>query len=90
MYLQVSARLQKGQNSIGDWIKLVPKIKCPGLLINGDNDDGFDGLVTPETAQKVEAMNGNMRTHHVDRAGHNLRREQFEPFISIVREFLSS
>ena len=75
---------------LGDWIELVPEIECRGLLIYGDNDDGFDGIVTPEAAQKVEAMNGNIMTHHVDRAGHNLRREQFEPFIGIVREFLGN
>jgi N-formylmaleamate deformylase len=75
---------------LGDWIDQVPKIECPAVLIYGDNDGGFDGIVTPETALKVETMNGNIRAHHVDHAGHNLRREQFEPFISIVRKFLGS
>jgi hypothetical protein len=67
--------LQKGQNSIGNWIERVPKIECPGLLIYGDNDDGFDGIVTPETAKKVETANGNMLTLLNSRTlgGHNER-----------------
>lgn len=73
---------------LGDWTTIVPSIQCPVVLIYGDQENGCDGIVTPEVAMKVTDLNSQFRSEHVAGAGHNLRREQFESYITVVREFL--
>ncbi|MBN1579437.1 MAG: alpha/beta hydrolase, partial [Anaerolineae bacterium] len=68
------------------WNELVPQIRIPTLLVIGDPE--MHSIVTPETAQKAAEMNSLIEVVQLKGAGHNIRREQFEPFIKAVTAFL--
>ena len=68
------------------WSGLADQITCPILLITGDVDAG--AIVTPEAAAALEARWQNSRVAHVGGAGHNIRREGFEPYMATLRGFL--
>ncbi len=68
------------------WENAVPGIECPALLITGDPDLG--AIVTPEIAKQVQEANGNIEVAHIVGAGHNIRREQFDAYITAVNAFL--
>lgn len=69
------------------WRETVQQIQCPALLITGEIERG--AIVTPETASWVAAENEQIDVAHVEGAGHNIRRDQFEAFVRAVREFLA-
>lgn len=77
-----------GLLDLGDWTDIVPRIQCPAYLIYADSDK--DGIVSASLAKEVERRNSQFSTHHVIGAGHNVRREQFDGFITAVSEFLRS
>lgn len=67
--------------------ELVPRIKCPLLLITSEN-----GIVRPEVAANAKILwkSKNPFTWvKIDGAGHNIRREQFNKFIEAVTNFLT-
>ena len=68
------------------WEETVPNLKCPTLLVTGDPDLG--AIVTPEIAQQVTETNALIQVVHLPGAGHNIRREQFAPFVDAVTQFL--
>jgi pimeloyl-ACP methyl ester carboxylesterase len=68
------------------WREAVRAIQCPTLLITGDVERG--AIVTPEVAEEARGINPKVRVVHVPGAGHNIRREQYAPLLSAVREFL--
>jgi pimeloyl-ACP methyl ester carboxylesterase len=67
--------------------ELVPRIQCPTLLITAD--PGRGSLVTPAVAEEAAGLNPALRVAHIPDAGHNVRREQFGPYMVAVRAFLS-
>lgn len=69
------------------WRVLASKISCPTLLVIGDPELG--GIVTPETALEIQQINGQIETAHIADAGHNIRRDQFQPFTDLVLTFLA-
>ncbi|MCB0091826.1 MAG: alpha/beta hydrolase [Caldilineaceae bacterium] len=69
------------------WRVLVPKITCPTLLVTGDPELG--GIVTAEIAQEVTQANGHIQTAQIANAGHNIRRDQFWPYVDLVLAFLA-
>ncbi len=69
------------------WWEFVAKINCPALLVTADVALG--AVVSPATARSAVALNPNIRMAHIAGAGHNIRREQFEPYVRTVREFLA-
>lgn len=69
------------------WQELVPKITCPTLLITSDPERG--GIVTPEVAAEARRLNPRISVVRISGAGHEIRREQFDAFISAVRGFLN-
>lgn len=71
----------------GRWQDIVPRIQCPTLLITADPEK--DGIVTPEVARQVMQTNDKIQVVHLPAAGHNVRRESYEPFIWTVVGFLS-
>lgn len=68
------------------WQETVGSIACPILLITGDPELG--AIVTHETAQEVVDLCPKAQVAHIDGAGHNVRREQFEKYKEAVRQFL--
>jgi pimeloyl-ACP methyl ester carboxylesterase len=71
----------------GRWQDIGPQIRCPTLLVTADPEGG--AIITPETAQQVARMNERIQVVRLEGAGHNIRREQFGPFVEAVREFLA-
>ena len=69
------------------WRDLIPSLTCPTLLVTGDPEAG--AIVTPAMAKAVSDLNSNIQVAHISGAGHNIRREQFERFVTVVKEFLS-
>ena len=69
------------------WQPSIEKISAPTLLIYGEPARG--GLVTPDVAAEVMRINPSIRAVQIPGAGHNIRRENFDDFVSAVREFLN-
>ena len=68
------------------YVELVPKIKCPALLIISDG-----GLVKAETAKHASRLwqaEQPFRWVQIKGAGHNIRREQFRAFNDNLFTFL--
>jgi pimeloyl-ACP methyl ester carboxylesterase len=70
------------------WAELMPRITCPALLITADLDRG--ALVRPEMARAMQQQVPQLHIAHIPGAGHNIRREQFDRYIAVVRSFLGS
>jgi pimeloyl-ACP methyl ester carboxylesterase len=68
------------------WREVAGRITCPVLLITGDPERG--GIVTPEGAEEAKRVLRNGRVVHIAGAGHNIRRDRYEPFRDAVVGFL--
>jgi N-formylmaleamate deformylase len=68
------------------WTEYVPAIRCPALLITGDTALG--GIVSPQVAEEIVALNAGFQVAHIVGAGHSVRREQFGHYVKAVRKFL--
>jgi pimeloyl-ACP methyl ester carboxylesterase len=66
-----------------NWEEIVEQIKCPTLLITSEEGIMEDGLV-----KKVLELNENVKWIKIDSAGHNIRRENMEDYLSAVKFFL--
>jgi pimeloyl-ACP methyl ester carboxylesterase len=75
-----------GASASVDWAALLPRITCPALLITGDPPQG--AIVTREQAGALNALVPQLEVAHIARSGHNIRRDQFERFLEVVRAFL--
>lgn len=71
-----------------DWSSILPRITCPALLITADPDLG--AIVTPEGSTALQALVPHLETAHIPRASHNIRRDQFGPYLDVVRGFLAA
>ena len=69
------------------WRDIAARIACPVLLITSDPEQG--GRITPDVAAELVACNPHFEVAHIEGAGHNIRREGFEPYIAAVTSFLS-
>jgi pimeloyl-ACP methyl ester carboxylesterase len=69
------------------WPETITKITCPSLLLMGDPERG--SLVTPEVAAQVTRRCPHFKVTRIRNAGHNIRREQFEQFMTAVTAFLA-
>ena len=68
------------------WRETVARITCPTLLITAEPKRS--GIVTPETAQEASTLWRTGRVVHIPNAGHNTRRDQYEPYRTAVTDFL--
>ena len=69
------------------WRDTINLIAEPTLLVYGDADKG--GIVTREIAEEAASINPNISLAHIEGAGHNVRRENFESYMVAVRTFLN-
>lgn len=69
------------------WREIAARIACPALLITADAAEG--AIVTPEVAAEAARLLPKGRVVHIAGAGHNIRRDQFEAYMTAVREFLA-
>jgi pimeloyl-ACP methyl ester carboxylesterase len=68
------------------WQTQIDRIAAPTLLVHGEAALG--SLITPALAAEVRTLNDNIRTVEISSAGHNVRRENFPEFLTVVRAFL--
>jgi pimeloyl-ACP methyl ester carboxylesterase len=71
-----------------DWPATLGRITCPVLLIMADAERG--GIITQERADALHAMVPQTEVAYIPGAGHNIRRDQFGPYVEVVREFLKA
>jgi N-formylmaleamate deformylase len=69
-----------------DWPAVLRRITCPALLITADLARG--AILTEEGANALRALVPQLQIAHIPGAGHNIRREQFDRFMEVVRAFL--
>jgi pimeloyl-ACP methyl ester carboxylesterase len=79
--------LNRGDAADIDWPATLRRISCPALLITADPERG--GLVTEEGAAALRELVPQLRVAHIPEAGHNIRRDQFDRYLAIVRDFLA-
>jgi pimeloyl-ACP methyl ester carboxylesterase len=69
-----------------DWPAVLRRISCPALLITADPARG--AILSEEGAATLRAFVPQLQIAHIPGAGHNIRREQFDRFMQVVRAFL--
>jgi pimeloyl-ACP methyl ester carboxylesterase len=86
---QVSLSFAGGIRIAGalSWKEALAKITCPTLLVTSDPERG--GIVTPESAAEAQRILPSLNVVRLSGAGHNIRREQFDGFVSAMRGFLA-
>ena len=73
---------------LGQWREVVAEMRLPALLVCGDRAEG-GAIVTSAVAAEACSLAPDMRTLTLGGAGHNVRREAFSEYLSVVREFLN-
>jgi pimeloyl-ACP methyl ester carboxylesterase len=68
------------------WRETVARITCPVLLLTADTDRG--AIVTPAAAGEAQGLWQTGRVVNISGAGHNIRRENYEPYRTAVVTFL--
>ncbi len=70
-----------------DWPTLLRQIRCPALLITGDPELG--AMVTASQAARLQEQVPALRLAHIANASHDVRRDQTDAFLAIIRPFLA-
>lgn len=71
-----------------DWQAILPRITCPALVITADPARG--AVLTEDGALALQGLVPQLQIVHIPGVGHNIRREQFDRFIEVVRSFLAA
>ena len=69
------------------WWEIIGQITCPTLLVIADTAAG--AIVDAATAEQAVALNPKVQVAPIAGAGHNIRREAFDAYVGVVREFLA-
>jgi N-formylmaleamate deformylase len=69
-----------------DWRELAKAIKVPTLIVTGDNDRG--AIVTPDLGVEAVKLLEKGEFGHISAAGHCVRYEQYQPYLTMVKLFL--
>jgi N-formylmaleamate deformylase len=70
-----------------DWPATLGRISCPVLLLTADPAQG--AALKADDAEALRALVPQLQIAHIPGAGHNIRREQPERFLEVVRAFLA-
>lgn len=81
----LDARAESNSILLTDPYEALQSITCPILLLTGDPE--LHAIITPEAAEKAARVWHDGRLVHIAGAGHNIRRDQYEPFITAVKAF---
>jgi N-formylmaleamate deformylase len=69
-----------------DWQELAKAITVPTLIVTGDNELG--AIVTPKLGVEAVQLLDKGEFGHISGAGHCVRYEQYQPYLTMVRLFL--
>lgn len=75
-------------DTAASWRESLTNIIVPLLLITGDPEEG--AIVTPETAAEAKAANLQVQVSQIQGVGHNIRRDDFDTFIQVIKQFLGN
>jgi pimeloyl-ACP methyl ester carboxylesterase len=84
--LEVLSIFKSNPGAEVDWPAVLGSLACPALLLTAD--PALGAVVTPASAQALQAQVPQLEIAHIPGAGHNIRREQFERYLAAVRAFL--
>jgi pimeloyl-ACP methyl ester carboxylesterase len=70
------------------WREMAAAIRCPWLLVIGEPELG--GIVTAARAQEAVAQSAAGRWVQIAGAGHNVRYDQPERYLRVLRDFLAA
>ena len=70
-----------------DWRTALKQIQCPVMLVTGDVARGV--IISPAQAQEAQSLNPKLEVANIANTGHCIRRDDFAPFITDVRNFLA-
>jgi len=85
--LNVLELLESASETSVDWQDALGRITRPTLLMTADVETG--AVLPQEGAAALQALVPQLRIEHFPGAGHNIRRDQFDRYIEVVRSFLS-
>ncbi|MBI5877628.1 MAG: alpha/beta hydrolase [Chloroflexi bacterium] len=86
---QTDPRIANGISGHGiRWQDVACCVTCPTLLVTAD--PAYGGIMTPNEADEAQRLCPAARTTVIAGAGHNIRRDQFETFLRVVRDFLNT
>jgi len=71
-----------------NWAQQVSKFESPVLLIYGNPELG--GIVGPDVAAEARRINPLVTPVQIPNAGHSIRRERFDDYKAVLREFLAA
>ena len=71
-----------------DWFRVLRAITCPALLITGDPDRG--AIVNMASAEVLQQRIPGLRVAHIPGAGHNIHRDRFDHYMTVVQRFLAA
>ena len=69
-----------------DWRSIALNLKVPTLLIHSDGSR--DGLLKKDEVEQLKKENTHLESAEIEKAGHNIRRENFTDYMAAVRSFL--
>jgi N-formylmaleamate deformylase len=70
-----------------DYPNLLNSVRCPTLFITADPDKG--SICTAGDTERLKALIKGLTAAHIPNAGHNIHRDQFEPYLKVVKQFLA-
>lgn len=71
-----------------DWPETLRSISCPVLLITADPARG--AILSQNAVSALQELIPQLQVSHVPDAGHNIRRDQCDRFMDVVRPFLGA
>jgi N-formylmaleamate deformylase len=75
--------------AVSPWRSIVQNISCRTLLMIGGNVDR-GRIITPELAAEAALLNPLLTWTQLDNAGHHLRFDSFDEYLTAVDEYLGS
>lgn len=89
--LRVSFRVEDiltpHEDTLVDWATILPSIAVPTLVIGAEKEKG--AIIGPDEAKLMGASAPQVQFAHVADAGHSIRRDKFDAYMKLVREFLA-
>jgi N-formylmaleamate deformylase len=68
------------------WREITRLISCPVLCITADPELG--AIITPEVAEEMVQINRKITIAHIPGAGHSIRRDQYDQYLALIKDFL--
>lgn len=85
---KITALIQSRHASAEADAAILSQITCPVLIITGDQSKG--AILGNEQVESLKTHIPQLQHTHIPKAGHNIRRDQFDPYMTVLKNFLES